>query len=106
MADELPEDERLARFHRQNALVEEAMRLVLRDVKLLHKRAGQPLVTWENGQIVLIPADEIVIDELALKLTPWLGCGFVGDTTKFAVGIADAATRSVCVVAGRLIVRF
>jgi len=29
----------------------------------LHKRLGYPIATWRDGQVVWIPAEEIVVDE-------------------------------------------
>jgi hypothetical protein len=32
-----------------------------------HKRLGNPVAVWENGQVVIVPPEEIVIDEAALN---------------------------------------
>jgi hypothetical protein len=63
MNSEKTKAERLAELRDQTALIEQAMREVHREVRITHKRAGAPLVVWEDGQIVWIPADQIVIDE-------------------------------------------
>jgi hypothetical protein len=43
----------------------EAIREVLRragnQALLMHKRAGNPIVTWKDGKVVWIPAEEIEI---------------------------------------------
>ena len=28
---------------------------------LMHKRLGNPIATWENGRVVIVPPEEIVI---------------------------------------------
>jgi hypothetical protein len=42
--------------------VDAAVREALRDVRILHKRMGVPLVGWKNGELVEIPPDQIEID--------------------------------------------
>ncbi|MBI1762699.1 MAG: hypothetical protein HYR56_14790 [Acidobacteria bacterium] len=32
-----------------------------------HKRLGNPVSVWENGQVVIVPPEEIEIDESVLK---------------------------------------
>ena len=41
-----------------------AMRLGVRDALIEHKRDGDLVVTWEDGQVKWIPADEIVIPDI------------------------------------------
>jgi hypothetical protein len=36
----------------------------LRTALLQHKRAGVPIVVWEDGKVVQIPAEEILIPKL------------------------------------------
>ncbi|HVF68568.1 MAG TPA: hypothetical protein VM914_12940 [Pyrinomonadaceae bacterium] len=43
--------------------VEEAMRDAVRHALLTHKRAGNPVVSWEDGRVVIIPAEEISVEE-------------------------------------------
>lgn len=38
-----------------------ALRLAARDAAILHKAMGVPLVVWQEGQVVHIPPEEIVI---------------------------------------------
>ena len=45
------------------ARVEAAMRRGVREALRQHKRAGNPIVVWRDGQVVWIPADEIVIED-------------------------------------------
>jgi len=60
------DSQRLAQLRAEVAAVEAAMREVVKDVVLLHKRAGQPLVVWRDGGVVLIPPDQIPTDDNGL----------------------------------------
>jgi hypothetical protein len=42
--------------------LEGAGRQAIRDALLDPKRTGDPIVVWENGQVVWIPADKIDVD--------------------------------------------
>jgi len=45
--------------------IEAAVQAAVRDALIQHKRAGNPIVVWENNQVVWIPAEQIEIpDEL------------------------------------------
>ena len=45
-------------------LVDAAIQESLRDVRILHKKMGVPLVGSRNGKIISIPPEEIQIDDL------------------------------------------
>ncbi|NUM54489.1 MAG: type II toxin-antitoxin system HicB family antitoxin [Candidatus Hydrogenedentes bacterium] len=53
----LPTDEQIA----------DALRRAHRTMLIEHKRAGVPVVVWEDGKIVHIPPEEIVIPELSSR---------------------------------------
>jgi hypothetical protein len=61
MADIAPND-RVA-FEIENAAIEQALRLAVRDALIQHKRAGNPICVWRDGKVVWIPAAEIQIDD-------------------------------------------
>jgi hypothetical protein len=42
--------------------VTDAVRQAGRDARLRHKQLGVPLVVWRDGQVALIPPEEIVVD--------------------------------------------
>ena len=42
--------------------VTNAVREAGRNARLLHKRMGVPLVVWQDGKVVEIPPEEIVVD--------------------------------------------
>lgn len=63
MTTESTHAERLAQLRAEAVAIEQAMRRAVGQALRIHKRAGLPVVTWENGQIVWIPADQIVVDD-------------------------------------------
>lgn len=40
-----------------------ALRCAVRDALLDHKRAGNPIAVWKDGKVVIIPAEEIQVEE-------------------------------------------
>lgn len=40
-----------------------ALRRAARSALLEHKRAGNPIAAWKNGKVVIIPAEEIEVEE-------------------------------------------
>ncbi len=58
-------------FVRYSAEVEEALNEAVRDALLDHKRAGNPIAIWRDGKVVIIPANEIPVDDpLASRTHP------------------------------------
>jgi hypothetical protein len=43
--------------------VEGVLRRAVNHALLMHKRAGNPIATWRNGKVVLIPPDEIEVSD-------------------------------------------
>lgn len=43
--------------------VDAAIRESVREALLMHKRLGNPVASWENGRVVWIPADQILVDD-------------------------------------------
>lgn len=41
-----------------------ALRRAARSALLEHKRAGNPVASWEDGKVVIIPAEEIEVEEM------------------------------------------
>ena len=41
-----------------DASISQALNEAAQDAVEVHRRAGLPLVVWENGKVVLVPADE------------------------------------------------
>jgi hypothetical protein len=52
-----------ARLDANKRVVEQAMREAVNDAILLHQRLGLPMVEWHDGQIVWIPADQLLVDD-------------------------------------------
>jgi len=58
-----PNHERLAQLRAEVAVIEAAMQQAARDALLAHKRSGQPVVIWQDGKVVLVPADQVPFDD-------------------------------------------
>lgn len=41
--------------------IEKVLQRAVNHALLMHKRLGNPIATWENGRVVIIPPEEIVI---------------------------------------------
>jgi hypothetical protein len=39
------------------------MKEAVRHALLAHKRAGNPIASWKDGKVVIIPAEEIPVEE-------------------------------------------
>lgn len=48
---------------RDGRAIDEALRKAVRKALLRHKQMGLPVVSWQDGQVVWIPPEEIVVDE-------------------------------------------
>jgi len=48
---------------RDVGLIERALTRAVREALLRHKRAGNPVVVWQDGRVVWIPADEIQVPD-------------------------------------------
>ncbi|HJQ23848.1 MAG TPA: hypothetical protein VKA60_08010 [Blastocatellia bacterium] len=46
----------------QGKAVEEVFRRAVRHALLMHKRAGNPIAVWRDGQVAIIPPEEIFVD--------------------------------------------
>ena len=44
--------------------VDEAMKEAVRHALLTHKRAGKPIASWQDGKVVIIPAEKIRVPGL------------------------------------------
>lgn len=43
--------------------VEAAVRQAVRDAVLQHQRLGLPMVDWQDGAVVWVPADQLPVDQ-------------------------------------------
>ncbi len=43
--------------------IEAVLRRTVREALLMHKRAGNPIAVWKDGRVVLIPPEEIPVDQ-------------------------------------------
>ncbi len=60
MADKTERD--IEELMLDDALIDGALAEAVREALLQHKRAGNPIAVWEDGRVVWIPADEIVVE--------------------------------------------
>jgi hypothetical protein len=49
----------------QGEPVSSALRRAVRHALLEHKRAGNPVATWKDGEVVIIPAEELEVETAA-----------------------------------------
>ena len=51
------------KIFREGVEIDRAVRRAARDARIEHKKLGIPLVIWRDGKTVLVPPEEIVIDD-------------------------------------------
>ncbi|MDQ3685842.1 MAG: hypothetical protein M3430_09600 [Acidobacteriota bacterium] len=51
-------------FIAEAAAVDEAIRRAVRHALLTHKRAGNSIASWKDGSVVIIPAEDIPVEEI------------------------------------------
>ena len=50
-------------FISEEKAVDKAVRRAVRHALLMHKRAGNPVASWKDGKVVMIPAEEIPVED-------------------------------------------
>ena len=45
--------------------IEQILRRAVRHALLMHKRLGNPIATWRNGKVVIVPPEDIRVEESA-----------------------------------------
>ena len=50
----------IAELIADHALINDAITRAVREAVLKHARAGQPVATWQNGQVIWIKPDEVL----------------------------------------------
>lgn len=48
-------------LYRDAEQVEKLFQLAVREALIMHKRIGNPIATWKNGKVVIVPPEEIEI---------------------------------------------
>ncbi|HXG67154.1 MAG TPA: hypothetical protein VNO70_18775, partial [Blastocatellia bacterium] len=56
---DMPED----LFISKGKELEEVLWRAVRQALLMHKRAGNPVASWKDGKVVMIPPEEIPVDD-------------------------------------------
>ncbi len=57
------DDSQMARLDANKRVIEQAMQEAANEAVVMHQRLGLPMVEWQDGKIVLVPADQLVADE-------------------------------------------
>jgi hypothetical protein len=60
-------DDKIDSVFNSETAVNEALAIGVAEALERHKRAGQPIAVWRDGQVVWIPADEIKVPEVKSK---------------------------------------
>lgn len=61
MSDKAPVD--IQALFADGKAIDAALAEAVRNAMIMHKRMGYPAVSWQDGRVVLIPPEEIVVDE-------------------------------------------
>ena len=73
-AGQMPQNDSLRKemIHRfsDDASMTEAIRQAVREAVLEHKRVGNPVADWQDGRVVIVPPEEIRLDEVEEKKPP------------------------------------
>lgn len=54
-------------FVRHARAIEKIFRRAVREALLQHKRAGNPVAGWKDGKVVVIPPEDIPVQEIRRK---------------------------------------
>ena len=57
------DDSQLARLDANKRVIEQAMQEAVNDAIVMHQRLGLPMVEWQDDRIVLVPADQLAVDD-------------------------------------------
>ena len=57
------DDNQLARLAAEKLAIEAAMRQAVNDAVIAHQRLGLPMVEWQDGKVVWVPADQLIVDQ-------------------------------------------
>jgi hypothetical protein len=59
----MKEMDRVDRIFAERTLIDRALQRAVREAILRHKKLGNPIATWRDGQVVWIPPEEIDVPE-------------------------------------------
>ncbi len=63
MTDEPPKDVDIDKLFEEGIEIDRAIQRAVRQAILEHKQAGNPIAVWQDGEVVWIPPEEIVIPD-------------------------------------------
>lgn len=52
----------VSRIFKEGTLIDDALKEAVREALLQNKRNGNPIATWQDEEVVWIPADQIQVD--------------------------------------------
>src|SRR5215210_1885071 len=67
------------------------LRRAVRHALIEHKRAGNPVAVWEDGKVIIIPAEEIQVEEMPNETQPGRRSG--GRNMTETVDVEEAKER-------------
>ncbi|MBI4639205.1 MAG: hypothetical protein HY731_00830 [Candidatus Tectomicrobia bacterium] len=47
----------------QGKVIEEVLQRAVQRALVVHKRAGNPIATWKDGKVMLLPPEEIPVED-------------------------------------------
>lgn len=50
-------------FIEHGEAIEQVLQRAVRTVLLMHKRLGNPIAIWKDGEVVVVPAEQIAVDD-------------------------------------------
>jgi len=53
----------LAELFADDRAIDEALREATRDARRFHKALGNPMATWQDGRVVWVQPEDIVVDD-------------------------------------------
>jgi hypothetical protein len=51
-------------FIEHGEAIEQVLRHAVQHALLMHKRLGNPVAIWQDGKVIVIPPDEIAVEDL------------------------------------------
>jgi hypothetical protein len=54
-------------FTENREQIKEALQQALHQTLLMHKRAGNPIASWQDGKVVIIQPEDIIVEDLSAK---------------------------------------
>jgi hypothetical protein len=56
--------DRIDELFADGTLIDQALRRAVQEALLSHRQTGHPIVVWQDGKVVWVPPEEIVVENL------------------------------------------